>query len=172
MAPRCRDLRASPGSAQYVTLQKCFSHPSLVIYFFPNTTPQPPPRKKTNQSETGSSSQIIFITLFSGRCTRCEITSNKKLLISPKCAETVAQNHFAEPNQDVLTSLHPIFNFQSHTLSTPASAQEITNLGKMLGQKHFAEPNQHVLTFFIQFYCAGSHTEYYWGCSYNHKGNQ
>jgi hypothetical protein len=42
----------------------------------------------------------------------------------------------------------------------------------MLGQKHFAEPNQHVLTFFIQFYCAGSHTEYYWGCSYNHKGNQ
>jgi hypothetical protein len=59
------------------------------------------------------------------------MTSNKKLLISPKYAKIVTQNHFAEPNQHVLTFLHPIFNFQGHTLSTLASAQEIINLGKM-----------------------------------------
>jgi hypothetical protein len=61
-----------------VTLHKCFSHPSLVIYFFA-TPPIKPKQNKwgtTNskphgpilmmaQSETLISSQIIFITLFS-----------------------------------------------------------------------------------------------------------
>jgi hypothetical protein len=32
-------IRASPAIAQYVTLQKYFSHPSLVIYFFFPTSP-------------------------------------------------------------------------------------------------------------------------------------
>jgi hypothetical protein len=69
--------------AQYVTLQKYFSNPSLVIYFFST------PHIKLKQglqiggrllianhwanhmiglSETGSSILIIFITLFSSMC--------------------------------------------------------------------------------------------------------
>jgi hypothetical protein len=66
------------SNAQYVTLQKYFSYPSLVIYLFPT-----PPielklglqiggrlviAKHLDQSQTGSSSQITFITLFSSRC--------------------------------------------------------------------------------------------------------
>jgi hypothetical protein len=79
-------LRASPVvGAQYVTLQKHFSHPSFVKYFFF----QPTHKTKTvtanrwettnskaigriiimiGQSETWSSSPITFITLFSGSC--------------------------------------------------------------------------------------------------------
>jgi len=77
-------LRPSPVvGAQYVSLQKHFSHPSFVIYFFF----QPTHKTKTvtantwettnskaigpiiimiGPSETWSSSQITFITLFSG----------------------------------------------------------------------------------------------------------
>jgi hypothetical protein len=69
--------------AQYVTLQKYFSNPSLVIYSFFCTLPikietankweltnSKPlgPIIMNNQSEPGSSSQIIFPTLFSGMC--------------------------------------------------------------------------------------------------------
>jgi hypothetical protein len=67
-------------------LQKCFSHPSLVISFFSNpshkitagianrweTTNSKPPGRiiMIDQSETWSSSEIIFITLFSSRGVR------------------------------------------------------------------------------------------------------
>jgi len=71
------------SGAPYVTLEKYFWHESLVIYFFPNlthktktgtsnrwgTTSSSPSGRiiMIGESETGSSSQIIFITLFSGR---------------------------------------------------------------------------------------------------------
>jgi hypothetical protein len=55
-----------------VNLQKSFSHPSLVIYFFAGTanwgttnSKPPGPIIMMTQSETLSSSQILFITLFS-----------------------------------------------------------------------------------------------------------
>jgi hypothetical protein len=32
-----KSIRASPVDAQYVSIQKYFSHPSLVIYFFPTS---------------------------------------------------------------------------------------------------------------------------------------
>jgi hypothetical protein len=71
-----------------VTLQKYFSHPSLVIYFFFNlnhktetetadicggiTNNKPPePITMMGQSGTLSSSQIIFITLFSAGAQWC-----------------------------------------------------------------------------------------------------
>jgi hypothetical protein len=61
------------------SLQEYFSHPSLFIYFFPTTTWTANRWETTNsiptgpiimvgQTKTGSSCQIIFITLFSGRC--------------------------------------------------------------------------------------------------------
>jgi hypothetical protein len=72
------------SGTQYVTLKKCFSHQSLVIYCFPTspsklktgtantweTTNSKPPRPiiMIGWSVTGNSSQIIFVTLFSGRC--------------------------------------------------------------------------------------------------------
>jgi hypothetical protein len=79
-------LRASPAvGAQYVTLQKHFSHPSFVIYFLfqpthktrtvtanrwetTNSEAIGPVIIMIGQSETWSSSQITFITLFSGSC--------------------------------------------------------------------------------------------------------
>jgi hypothetical protein len=60
--------------------------------------------KAPGQSETGSSSHIIFITLFSGRCS----TLLCLLPASAKCARMLGQIHFAEPNWHVLTFLHPI----------------------------------------------------------------
>jgi hypothetical protein len=70
-----------PTSVQYVTLQRYFSHPSLVIYFFGNLAHKTETWTANRwelpvanqliiligQSKTGSSSQIIFITLFSSR---------------------------------------------------------------------------------------------------------
>jgi hypothetical protein len=86
-----------------VTLQKYFSHPSLVIYFFATppqktelgtanrrgtTNSKPPgPIIMIGQSEILSSSQIIFITLFSAGA-------------QPWCAFYLATGnlcHYAEP---------------------------------------------------------------------------
>jgi hypothetical protein len=69
------------SGAQYVTLQKCFSHPSLVIYCFATqprklnlgtanrwgTTNSKPhgPIVMMGRSETLITSQVLFITLFS-----------------------------------------------------------------------------------------------------------
>jgi hypothetical protein len=111
--------------APYVTLQKYFSHPSLVIYFF---AMQPIKPKLGNskpfgliimmgQSETLSSdSQILFITLFSGVDTipllhRLPATANLYNCAGPK--------PFSE---HILTFLHPIFNVQDHILSTAGDA--------------------------------------------------
>jgi hypothetical protein len=93
------------SSVQYVALHKYFLHPSLVTYFFP---PSPINLKlrlqiggsllTTNHldvSETRSSSWIIFIP--------------KSLPGVRLCyAKMLDQNHFAKPNQHVLTFLHPI----------------------------------------------------------------
>jgi hypothetical protein len=87
-----------------VTLQKYFSHPSLVNYFFPT----PPIKlklglrihgrlliaKHLDQSETGSSSQIISVTLFSGRyeALLCLLPA------SANRAKMLSKDHFDEPN--------------------------------------------------------------------------
>jgi hypothetical protein len=56
-------------------------------------------------SERGSSSsQIVFVTLFSSRYKALV----RLLPASAQCADMLGQNHFAEPNWHVLTSLHPI----------------------------------------------------------------
>jgi hypothetical protein len=73
------------SGAQYVTLHKYFLHPRLVIYVFSipthktetgtanrrgaNNSKSPGPIITMGQSEALSSSQIIFITLFSAGAT-------------------------------------------------------------------------------------------------------
>jgi hypothetical protein len=106
--------KSIPSNVQYVTLHKYFSHPSLVIYFL--STPHIKLKlglqigarlliaNHLDQSETRSSSQIIFITLFSCMCTALMCI----LPASANCAKLVGNNHFAEPNWHVLTFLHPI----------------------------------------------------------------
>jgi hypothetical protein len=80
----CKYTKSISSSAQYVSLQKYFSHPSLVIYFLSNLAPKIQigtanrwettdsklhwPIIVIGRSKTGSNSQIIFITLFSARC--------------------------------------------------------------------------------------------------------
>jgi hypothetical protein len=79
---QCKSIATS---AQYVILEKYFSHPSLVIQFFgtppmrlflsdwkemQTTNSDPPgPIIMIGQSKTGSSNEIILITLFSRSCT-------------------------------------------------------------------------------------------------------
>jgi hypothetical protein len=57
-----------------------------------------------SQSETLSSSQIIFITLFSAGSQPLL----NLLLATASCAMTLSRNHFPEPNWHILTFLHPI----------------------------------------------------------------
>ncbi len=65
------------------------------------TNSKPPgPIVMIGQSKTGSSSQIIFITLFSSRCTAL-------LRFKPASAKMQEQNHFPEPNRHMLNFLHP-----------------------------------------------------------------
>ncbi len=112
--------RASGGGALSIWACKFFfSHPSLVIYIFLT-----PPIKlklglqkgrrllrgnhrlvpiiKISQLESGISSQIIFITLFFGKCWAL-------LCLSPasaaNCAKMLGQNHFGKLNWHVLTAL-------------------------------------------------------------------
>jgi hypothetical protein len=90
------DSKSIPGSAQYVTLQKYFSRPFLFLLFCKPThktetrtangwettnSKSPKPIIMIGWSEIESSSQIIFITLFSGRCTAllCFFISLSKL---------------------------------------------------------------------------------------------
>jgi hypothetical protein len=67
---------AISSCAQCVTLQKYFSHPSVVIYFFSNLTHKTETgtanRWETTNSnppgQSGNNNQIIFVPLFNGRC--------------------------------------------------------------------------------------------------------
>ncbi len=60
-----------------------------------------------HQSEDiGSSGYIIFATLFSGKCR--DLLCVPLLPASTNCAKLLGQNSCGEPNQHVLTSLHPI----------------------------------------------------------------
>ncbi len=66
------------------------------------------------QSKTGTSSQIIFITLFSSMCTYL-------LACSPASANRAnmqKKNYFPEPNKHMLTFLHPILIVEGCMLST------------------------------------------------------
>jgi len=56
------------------------------------------------QSETGTNSQIIFIALFSDRCTALLYF----LLASANYQSIMGQNNIAQPNWVLLTFLHPI----------------------------------------------------------------
>jgi hypothetical protein len=90
-------IKENPVStgAQYVTLQKYFSHPNLLVYFFAtppiklklgqeigggshNSKP-PEPIIMLGQWETLSGSQITFNTLFSAGSFAMPFTSHRKL---------------------------------------------------------------------------------------------
>ncbi len=70
----------------------------------------PVPTTAIGQSETGSSSQIIFYLLLFGRCTifLCLLPA------SENGAKLLHPTHCAQPNQHVLTLLHPILMCRSH----------------------------------------------------------
>ncbi len=117
------------SGAPYVTQQKYFSYPTLVVYFFATppiktesgranrrgtTNSKPPgPIITMSQSKTLTGSQIIFITLFCADAHRCCVSYQVKLCR----AKTI---------------------FLSQT-----------------GTFHF----------FIQWNCAGLHTEHRWKCT-------
>jgi hypothetical protein len=104
------------------------------------TTNSKPPGRiiKIGQSETGRSSQIIFIT-FSSRLTAV-------MHILPGlafCATMLGQNHFLEPYSHVLTFLHPILMCRSHTGHT--AGMHLVHLH----QRSVCDPAKLFLTFFI-----------------------
>jgi hypothetical protein len=98
--------------AQHVTLQKYFSHPNLVLYFFCNpthktetgtanrwetTSSKPPgPIIMINQSETVTRSLFVVAVPFTSRQTPPHTLCN---YAEPK-------PRFLEPNQHILSFLH------------------------------------------------------------------
>jgi len=122
--------KSIPSGAQYVTLQKYFSHPSLVIYFF--ATPHLRLKQRLeigerlpnqlDQSETGSSSQIIFIYTLLRQVHSFDVhfTSLSKLCKyagpKPFCWAKPAWLDFSSCN----------FNVQGHILSTAGDALTTT----------------------------------------------
>jgi hypothetical protein len=95
-----------PNGAQYVTLHNSFSHPSLVIYFFAI------PRTKLELRLQIGERLLIAKHLDQSLWFICQVhncaapfTSLSKLTVQ-KCY--VGQTHFAEPNEHVLTLLHPV----------------------------------------------------------------
>ncbi len=121
------------GDPQYATpaKNKYFSHPSLIIHLFLPTPPiklkqgqqigggttnsKPPgPIIMMGRSETLSSSQIQFITLFF-----CSCTGLLRLLAKggKVCAIMLWQNHFPEPNQTYFDFSSPNFIVQDHHIT-------------------------------------------------------
>jgi len=76
------------------------------------------------QSETGNTSQIIFITLTLLRQVHDSSVSLSFSSLSKGCAQMLGQNPFAEPNWQCfdMPFLHPIFNVEGHMLSTAGDA--------------------------------------------------
>jgi hypothetical protein len=131
----CYTLRASPAVCfQYVTMQKCFSHPSFgyFLFFQPRThknwnwdskigggtsnSKPPGPISMMGQSEILSSSQVISITLFSF------LQVHNVALYQPtaNAAMMPSQNHFPEPNRHICTVQDDRFYY---TLFFSAGAQ-------------------------------------------------
>ncbi len=79
---------------------------------------QPWPIIMIGQSKTGRSSQIIFIILFSSRCT----SLMHLLLPSAKWANLQGKNHFSKPNLHIFTFLHLILMSKRLIRSTSGDA--------------------------------------------------
>jgi hypothetical protein len=106
------------SSAECVTLQKYYSHPSLVICLFANptyktetgtantrgTSNSKPPGLiiMMGQSETLGTSQIILLHFF------MQVHIALVRLLPANRAIILSQNYFPEPNQHILTFLHLI----------------------------------------------------------------
>jgi hypothetical protein len=109
-------LRISSG-AQYVTLQKYFSHPSLAIYFFPNHTHKTKARTPnkwettkviaTHLDQSNYVANYPHVLAFDVPCTTASSAGTKMLgqnqFVDPRPSQ------FADPNQHVFTFLLPIF---------------------------------------------------------------
>jgi hypothetical protein len=147
--------KSIPNSAQYVTQQRKFSRQNSVIYFFSTL----PIRLKlglhigvrlrmTNhldQSETGSSSQIIIITLFCGRCYfAVPFTSLSKLWNNavpkrfcwgkPACSDFspskfIVYGHIFRTTGDALTGIlrkaHVYVKLQKHKQSSDQAQEQL-----------------------------------------------
>jgi hypothetical protein len=105
-------FRASPSMLSMWPLQEYLSHPRLVIYFLAippiklklvqqigggTTNSKPPgPIIMMAQSQTSSTSQIIFITLFSAGAQSCCAFYQLPQTLQQLCW---AKTHFPEPNR-------------------------------------------------------------------------
>jgi hypothetical protein len=79
-----------------------FLQPKQGLKIVGTTNSKPPgPIIRIRRSKTGGSNQIIFITLFSSRCTAL-------LCFLPASANMQEKNHFRKLNRHRLTFLHPI----------------------------------------------------------------
>ncbi len=118
-------IKSISSGAQYATLRKYFSHLSLVMYSFATPTKK---KLKLGQEQIGgggttnskppgriimmgpirntlSSSQIIFITLFSAGAQLCCALYQPRQPV--KCM-LVRQNQFPQSNRHMLDVVHPM----------------------------------------------------------------
>jgi hypothetical protein len=173
-----RLLRASPAMLSMLPLQKYFSHPSLVIYFFCNPTHDTQTEianrwKTTNsktsgriimigQSKTETRSRIIFITLFSSlasaqfywHCISPASANCRTYATNSKTSGRIimiGQSKTETSSRIIFSTLFSLASaqFYWHCIS-PASQQTVE---RMQEQKLYCRaPNGHVLTFFVQFF--------------------
>ncbi len=123
-------VKSIPSSVQYVTLKTVFytskfryllscnpSHETETRWGTTTNSNPPGPIIMMSQSETLSSIQIIFITLF-GTFTNllCVLPANAK------CTNMLSRNQFPELNRHILTFLHRILMCRSHIVSTDGDA--------------------------------------------------
>ncbi len=100
--------KSSSTHGQCVALQQYFSHPRLVIYFFPTS----PIKTKTG---TAKGRRLLIATRLDQSNHLANQQQGPSLCLLPpsaSCAKTLAQNHFTQPNQHVLTFLHAKFAVQ------------------------------------------------------------
>jgi len=93
-----------------------------ITYCLPNTKPHGRP-----QSETGNTSQIIFITLTLRQVHDDSSLSLSFSSLSKGCTNARPKPYFAEPNWQCfdMPFLHPIFNVEGHMLSTAGDAAKV-----------------------------------------------
>ncbi len=102
------------SGVQYVTMQKYFSHPSSIIYFFLT----PPIKIKLGL-------QIGRRLLIDTRLDQSNTLANRQQVLGfaapftslSKLCKMQGQNHFADPNWHGFTFLHQIYNLQGHILN-------------------------------------------------------
>ncbi len=130
--------------------------PNLKMYYSNNKPPGP--IIMIEQSKTGMTIEITFITLFSVRCTAL-------LRLCQPSANMQEKNCFHELNQHILTLLQANFTVRGHRLSTSDDALKgeiLINTMNQLIKFIIVKDSKIFIPIFISSYCSCTTTKRLW----------